>query len=456
MEARAAAARKNDVRKVFFWSLWAANLLIILYFWIVDPGQNLQASFGDVILGIGGLCGLLAMFCILVQLVLMGRLSWLEPTFGMDKLAIFHRYNGFAALCFVILHPPLVVLGNSIINGISFIEQDIVIFQFYPFVVFAALGALLLFVTVGTSVFAVRKHLKFEVWYFIHLANYLVVGLVFAHQFANGSTILNSQEFSYYWAALYIFVVLNVLIWRFGLPITRFLARGFRVEKIVAESPTATSVYMTANKMQGFSAKAGQFILVRFLTKGMWWQEHPFSLSQIPNGKNFRITVRQLGDFTNQIPSLKPGTPVIVNGPFGSFTADKQRTNKVAYLAGGIGITPIMALLRERADQGLYEDAIFVYGVRNEDEIVFRQDLEAVCAKARVRLAYVISDQPSFKGEKGYIDKEKIQKLIPDVATRDVFICGPPVMVNKLAPTLLEIGVKKQMLHFERFSLHKQ
>ncbi|HSE29478.1 MAG TPA: ferric reductase-like transmembrane domain-containing protein [Candidatus Saccharimonadales bacterium] len=444
------------IEKMILWGLWFANLAIIFGFWFYSSGQFLFNGWSELLLGLGRLAGLLATFCVLMQFVAMGRLGWLEPIFGMDRLAIFHRRNGIAVLILILLHPPLISLGYMQITGFTMLQQISYTLLNTPFVAFAALGLLLLLLTICSSIYIARKHLKFETWYFVHLANYLAILLIFGHQFANGSTLLGNPWFKYYWIGLYVFTALNLIVWRFLKPVYKFFYHDFKVQQVVAETPTATSVYISGKNMQNFKAEGGQFVLVRFLTKELGLQEHPFSLSMIPDRERLRLTIRQLGDFTNQVPGLKPGTPVVVSGPFGSFTQDRQITDKVLFIAGGIGITPIRSLIEERVKNNQKQDAVLVYASRNLKEIALKTEIEHLCSQAKIKLINVLSEEPTYNGEKGYVDAAILERLVPDIKSRDVFICGPPVMVDKIYPALEQLRVPKQLIHAERFSLHKQ
>src|SRR5690606_11363570 len=113
--------------------------------------------------------------------------------------------------------------------------------------------------------------------------------------------------------------------------------------------PTVTSVYITPKRGQGIAVLPGQFVLVRFLSARFGMEEHPFTVSQMVTDGRLRLSIRNSGDFTAAIPKLKIGTPVVVSGPFGRFTAEKAITDKRLFIAGGIGITPIRAMLEEAA-----------------------------------------------------------------------------------------------------------
>lgn len=196
--------------------------------------------------------------------------------------------------------------------------------------------------------------------------------------------------------------------------------------------------------------------MVRFLTKGLGWQEHPFSLSMLPNSKHIRLTIRALGDFTNQVPNIKKGTKVIISGPHGAFTHDKQVTDKVVYIAGGIGITPIRSLIEERANSPQPGDAVFIYGNRTVADTALMDELKALASKINMPIYNVLSEQPGYRGETGYVDEEKIKRLVPDVTKRDVFLCGPPPMMQGVVAALKKLDVPQGQIHYERFSLHKQ
>lgn len=446
----------RTLKKTLVWGFWALNIVVILGFWATGDAR-MELTSGDFVTiwhAVARLLGLLATFCALTQFVLMGRAGWLEPIFGLDRLAIFHRRNGVATILLIVAHSVSMILTHALLSGLG-LEKGIVFTLGLPYVWLAAIAESLFIVTVGASIIIVRKHLKFETWYAVHLFNYAAIAIVPFHQFANGSDLLTNPALRYYWLSLYAFAALNLIIWRFGRTGWLYMRHQFRVEKVVQETPTATSVYITGKNLAKFNAAAGKFIMVRFLDKQRAWQEHPFSLSMLPNAQHFRITVRQLGDFTNSVPNIKPGTPLWVSGPFGAFTHQLQRTNKVVYIAGGIGITPIRSMVEERAARGQKDTAILLYGNRTQADTALLGELQTFAAQINMPIYNVLSEQPNYRGEKGFIDKEKIARLVPDVVSRDVFLCGPPPMMAGIKKALRELGVPDSQVHYERFALHK-
>jgi len=425
-----------------------------VWWWAVPDGW-LEVASGDVPTALHAasrLFGLLATYCALMQFIAMGRIGWLEPIFGLDRLAIFHRRNGVATISFILLHSSLMALTHPLLTGGS---VDLLGVLQLPYVWLAAVAEVLFILTVGLSIYIVRKHLKFETWYAVHLLNYVAIALIPWHQLTNGGDFLTNQTFANYWIALYLFTAACVLYWRFAKVFLQFVRHRFVVQKVVKETPTATSVYITGHNMDGFTARGGQFVLVRFLDAQRWTQEHPFSLSRLPDGKTIRLTIRQLGDFTNTVPDIAPGTHVAVSGPFGAFTHRQRRTQKLLYIVGGIGITPIRSMVEEQANMGERDNAIMLYGNRTEADTIFLDELYVLASKTGLQLHNVLSDQKDYQGETGFIDQEKIIRLVPDVKERDVFLCGPPPMMWGIMDQLKVLGVPPEQIHYERFALHK-
>lgn len=451
---RAATARRRGLNQALIRGFWLFNLGLIGWFWVSGNWLAVQGGGGAALIALARLLGMVATFCALTQFVLMGRAGWLEPVFGLDRLALFHRLNGYATLVLVLSHPLLMSLGYALFSDLNPVAQYFALWEL-PYVMLASLAVATLVSTVGVSVYIVRKHLKFETWYLVHLANYAAVLLFVWHQFANGGDLLSNDAFKWYWISLYLFAGLNILLWRWIKPVVQSWRYDFRVEKTVPATPTATSVYISGRGLDKFKAQAGQFVMVRFWTPGLRFQEHPFSLSQLPNDEHLRVTVRQLGDFTNQVPKLPVGTRVIVSGPHGAFTHQQAASDRLLYIAGGIGITPIRSMLEERAQWDNPPEAVLLYANRSIAETALIDELTAIASKSNLRLFNVLSDEPNYKGEKGYIDKEKIVRLVPDVAKRDIFLCGPPPMMVGVRTALAELGVKPHQIHYERFALHK-
>ncbi len=430
------------MKKIILSLLFLTNLGAIIGLWAYGSFSYVASgNMGEILIGLGRLCGLLAEFLILVELLLISRIPFIERAFGFDKLNKAHRWIGYGLLISILLHPLLLLFGYANVQGLSLIQQSKDFILHWEDVLNAIIGVgIILFV--GTiSLPIIRKRMRYESWHIMHLGMYFALVLIFDHQIKTAD--LRSGAPLYYWLVLNYSVFGLLLLYRFSRPVWLYWRHRFYVEKIVQESYNVWSVYITGRSMEKFTFDSGQYIHVIFWKKGLR-QPHPFSLSKGYDGKSLRISVKALGDFTNQISSLTPGTLVFIEGPFGRFTKRVAKAKKCAYIAGGIGITPIRALIEESKQSNT--DMILLYGNRTSRDIVFEGELTPL-----VRILSVLSEG-SGQGEHGRIDGEKIKRLIPDILERDVYVCGPPLMMNGVIQVLEQLGLPKQFIHFEKFA----
>lgn len=432
---------------------WYTNLLIILYIWAATSVTLItDGGLGGLSLAFGRLFGLLAAYFALTQFLLMGRILWIERAFGLDHLASYHRLNGYMAIYSILIHAQLVVLGYALSSKTNFFSQYADVIKNYSYVAWALVASILFLMVVASSIYIVRRKLKFETWYYVHLIVYAAIILAFFHQLAVGGSFLELEWARDYWYVLYAFVGFNVLFWRFTWPTINLLRYGFKVSQVESETATTTSIYIAGRNLDKLGAKAGQYVLVRFLGKGFIFQEHPFSLSALPTEDTLRLTVKKVGDYTSVIPNLKVGTRVLISGPFGRFTSDIARTDKRLFIAGGVGITPIRTLLEEALDNG--KGCILLYANRSQDDVIFMSEIATLKQRGLKLVPVFSSPSPGFDGETGYVDAARLERLVPDFAERDVYICGPQPMMDSIITDLRATSLPADQLHFERFALH--
>lgn len=429
--------------------LLLVNLLIIFFFWGNNSGLLLRQGLPNVLISLGRLFGLLAVYFVLLQFLLIGRAVWIEKTFGLDKLFQLHHLNGLFSMVFIIFHPIFLIIGYAFATKKSVFDQFAIFLTSYEDVSRAFIAVIIFIVIVFSSIYIARKKLKYESWYFIHIFTYLAVLLAWGHQLKNGEDFLVNKAFVYYWYGLYTFVFGNVLVFRFFKILYLFIKHKFVVEKIVKETDDVVSVYISGKSINQFQVEPGQFMIFRFLTKDFWWQTHPFSLSQIPNGKNIRITVKNVGDFTSQLPSIKKGVSVMIDGPFGTFTKEQSKKEKLLLIVGGIGITPIHSLLQEMLENN--KDVILLYCIKNQKDIVFEREIKELRKKYNFSVYFILTKEKKEGYLHGRLDGEKIQLLVKDFKEREVYICGPVPMMEALKKELVGLGVSNSYIHYEKF-----
>ena len=400
----------------------------------------------SLLTGLGRVSGLLGAYLVLVQLLLLARLPLLDRLIGFDRLTAWHRRNGFAALALLLAHAALITAGYTLGDRISLWAQVERLITGYPGVITAVAGLAALIAVTLTSVVIVRRRLRYETWYFVHLYAYLAVALAFSHQLATGSDFVGEPLARAYWYALYGGTLATLVTFRLGVPLARSAWHRLRVERVVEEGPGVISIEVGGVRLERLRARTGQFFTWRFLTRDRWWEAHPFSLSAAPDGRRLRITVKGVGDYTGALAAIPPGTRVIAEGPFGSFTTATRRRPRVALIAGGVGITPIRALLEDMP--GGPGDIAVVYRALQAGDVILRAELDELARRRGAELHYVIGDHR----EQELLSPEHLLRLVPDIAARDVYVCGPPGMTEATRASLGRSGVPRQHIYTERFA----
>ena len=429
-----------------------ANAIVIVGFWWFSSGFEITRNASDLFNGIGRVTGLLGTYLVLWQLLFMARLPWLEHAFGLERMAVLHKWNGYLAIGLLIGHAVFQTVGYQLGDGKDLVGQVADFIVSYQGLL-AAIVALGLFVAVVVmSVTIARRGLAYETWYFIHLYAYLAVVLAFSHQLATGVDFAGNPAFVWYWCGLYVVVGGSLVLYRLVGPLATYRRHRFRVHSIEKEARGVFSIYISGRDLDQFEAEAGQFAIWRFIDRKRWWQAHPFSISAVPNGRRLRITVKNIGDFTNDVHTLKPGTPILVDGPFGKFI-ERPQNSKVLLIAGGIGITPIRPLAEEMAADGF--NVRVLYRAHSEGDIVFKKELDALSAQEDlVRVDYLLTTVGGRRQSRdAWFSPSSLAGLVPDIFDRVVYVCGPAGMMAVVRSSLEALRIPTDQIRTEVFRL---
>ena len=446
-----AAATDDAVRLGAGLALWGA-LLLVTYWWLRDGGIADVAGLGDALTSAGRLTGLVGSVLLLAQVLLMARVPALERAFGQSRLAELHRWVGFGSVSLVGVHVLTVTWGYAAASVAAFPRMLWQLTWDYPGMLLAVAGAACLVMVAVTSIRAARRRLRYESWHLLHLYAYLGVGLALPHQLWTGADLTASTARTVFWWAAWGAAAAAVLTWRVGLPVAVNLRHRLRVAGVVTEAPGVWSIHLTGRRLDRLGAEPGQFLLFRFLGRPGRSRAHPYSLSAAPDGRTLRVTVADAGDGSREVASLTPGTRVWIEGPYGRLTPRAREGRGVAFIGAGVGMTPLRALL-----EGMpYAPGEAVYVERCRTSGLFAAEVDAI---ARRRGARVVRLPGPRRADHSWLppltrpvdDATALRGWIPDIADRDVYLCGPAAWADLVRTSLTAAGHPPSRLHDETF-----
>ncbi|NIZ92275.1 ferredoxin reductase family protein [Kineococcus rubinsiae] len=386
---------------------------------------------------------MLAGYGVLVMIALMSRAPALERGVGADVLARWHGVGGRIVVTLVLVHAWAAVLTWSQSRGEGPLLSSWQVLHL-PDLMTATLGTLLLLTVAAVSARSARRRLSYETWHGLHLLTYVAIGLSFAHQLA-GPDFTGHLWLQIVWSLLYAEVFGLLLAHRVIAPLRQGVRHRLRVDAVLPLAPGVVSIVVAGEHLEELHAEPGQFFRWRFLTSPTWRSAHPFSLSAAPTGHHLRITVKALGGGSTLLQHIPVGTRVLAEGPYGAMTAAARTRRHVLLIAGGVGITPLRTLL-ETLPVLPGQDLTLLYRARSTAELLFRDELDAIAHHRSVRVRYLLGADRSSLTAPG------LQRLVPDIAERDVYLCGPPNLADTVRRTLAELNVPDRQVHEERFA----
>lgn len=428
-------------KRIIVFGAFALVLLIPIVLWsVIEP---LSYRFGTTITffsSLGKLAGIVGITLFAVTLVLATRLPLLDRCLkGLTEVHLYHHYLGAFSFLFILAHPLLMLvqyLAISVPAAALFLlpggglEKDLGIY--------ALLGMIAVMMV---TLFA-------RLIYQIKLTTHKMFGVIFV--LASFHMLLISSDVSSYTPLkVYMFgiVVLGTAAYAYRLfldyfPIRKYvytitaLTRGEGIVEIKMKPQGASMAYVP-----------GQFMFVHFESKGVTREVHPFSISS--GGEDeLSITVKNLGDYTSTLPKLKIGERAYLEGPFGVFNHNQGMHAKQIWIAGGVGITPYLGMVRSFKDKAQEKTIDLYYSVRSRKDLAYLDELQKV---ARVSKRFRVI--PNVSDEQGYLTVKRIRETSGDLNGVDIFLCGPPLMVQNLKEQLFLYKIPKKNIYYEEFVL---
>lgn len=421
------------------------GLLAVIVLGISAESERALQAPGGVLTFAGELAGLAGTYLLLLMILLIGRIPLLERTVGQDRLVRWHRRIGPWPICLLILHAFLIVAGYAEADSTGLVHQLWLQLTTYPDVLAAAVGLGLLILAGVTSFRAVRRRVRYETWWVVHLYTYLALALAFSHQLANGASFVGHPLSRALWSLLWAATAGTVLICRVALPAWRTLRHQLRVVEVREEGPGVVSVICSGRRLEQLAVSGGQFFQWRFLVRGLWWQAHPYSLSALPQPPYLRVTVKGLGDQSQALSRIPKGTRVAIEGPYGVFTDHVRKRARVLLVAAGVGITPIRALLEDLPSQ---VDVTVILRASRPEDVVLRDELATM---VRARPGAVLHELIGPR-QQVVLDSPTLHRMVPDVRHRDVYVCGPDGFAEGVRVAARRLAVPDDRIHLEEFA----
>ncbi|MFC1432575.1 ferric reductase-like transmembrane domain-containing protein [Streptacidiphilus sp. N1-3] len=431
----------------------------VVCLWVMDQGGPLGLASMDRALGsLGLLTGLLASDLLLLQVVLLARIPWVERAWGHDLLTRRHRWIGFASFWLMMAHVALFAVERVARDPAAAGQALLQVFVTDSWMLFATVGTLLLIMVVATSARAARRRLRYESWHLLHLYAYLGIGFSFPHTLADGADFHGAWSRAYWWT-LYLFAVAVTLLYRLALPAWRSFRHRLRVEQVTGEGTGVVSVTMRGRRLDRLRTQSGQFFIWRFLDGPGWTRGNPYTLSAAPTPDQLRITVKAAGDGSARAARLRPGTRVLIEGPYGTMTARRRSNPHMLLVAAGIGVTPLRALLEDTPYAP--GEATLVYRYSETQHAFLAEELRQIAERRGVRLHFLPGPRSAdgswqAAGTAGAApdsdDARALARLVPDITACDLYVCGPPAWLRAVRRAARRAGVHRDHLHTEDFA----
>lgn len=392
--------------------------------------------------------GILAFSMILAEFILSGRFKSISNGIGMDVTMRFHQVMARTALGFALVHPFL--FGGSPAGGdrpwdptrqltlttdFSDLASGIAAFLLLPCLILLAIGR-------------TRLNQTHETWRLIHGLGALVIAALLLHHTVYAGRYGSQPVMTGLWVAMTA-VAAGSLLYVYLIVPLRQRSRPWRLASVTRLTPKQWEVTLTPDGHPGLDFKAGQFVWLNLGHSAFSMRENPFSICSAPAaGPSVSFMIKELGDFTRTIGQIEPGTPAYLDGPYGSLTVQGHPEPGVALIAGGVGIAPLLSILRQMRLTDDPRKARVIYGNRALDQIAHREELDGQ------DVTYVLSEPPDdWAAETGLIDAPLLDRLFtPEEFNTWVFvICGPPAMMDGVEDHLLKRGTPSHRILLERF-----
>lgn len=397
--------------------------------------------------------GMTAFAILLMEFVLSGRFRTISRRAGMDVTMRFHQLLARTAVAFIVLHPflyqtPLRAHGlpwdmtgqmSLGLSATTLTTGGLALILLVPFVLMAIYRD-----QIGKS---------YETWRLTHGVGAILIAGLSAHHAIGAGRYSADPLLAGFWLVLLAIATLTLIL----VYVVRPLMHTQSPWRVASVAPIADRIWELVLEPDGdyrFRFEAGQFAWINVGHSPFSLSENPFSIASAPSDEQrLGFVIKELGDFTSSLGQIEPGTPAYVDGPYGHMTGRAQAAGLVL-IAGGVGIAPMLSILRHMRAQKDARPVVLFYGNRFAEQIIYRDELDVMAEMLDLSIHMVLSEpDQGWTGEVGFVDSALFERVFRDIDSRDWFhlICGPPAMIEKIEGDLLSRGVPASRIVSERF-----
>ncbi|GGE55212.1 oxidoreductase [Streptosporangium jomthongense] len=386
---------------------------------------------------------------VLMEFILSGRFKAISNGVGLDVTMRFHQMMARTALVFALLHPFLYQGTPSggqrpwdptreltITTDFSALSTGIVAYLLLASLALLAIGR-------------TQLDYKYETWRLLHGIGALLIAVLLWHHTVYAGRYGSQPVMTWVWLAMTGVAVGSLLTVYLLIPLLQ-KARPWRVASVTQLTPKQWEVTVKPDGHSGLDYKAGQFVWLNVGNSPFSMKENPFSICSAPAaGPEISFMIRELGDFTRTIGQIKTGTVAYLDGAYGNLSIDGRTEPGVALIAGGVGLAPLLGILRQMRLTGDSREVKLIYGNRVIDQVAYRDELGAD------DVIYVLSEPPeTWQGETGVIDAALMDRVFSEREFSEwVFVmCGPRIMMDVVEDHLINRGTPSHRILSERFN----
>jgi len=387
--------------------------------------------------------------------ILFSHIDW-----GVTK----HKKIGQLIGIFFFLHPLLIILPKFFLSPADGMRaMDLMLFSSNAHTLTGIIAWVGLIIWVLLSIFKDKLPMKYETWKLTHLLGFIFIA-IFAtlHVTQVGRHGQMQPELNLIWWVLCALCCYSML-YNYLLKPHKIKNNTFSLKSVKKVSLSDWDLTLTLAPNTRFNFKAGQFVWLSTDKESSPLQAHPFSIASTShNLPDMSFIIRDLGDYTSHLDELKIGQDVYIDGPYGQLTLDKSnKFTAITLIAGGVGIGPMLGLLRELAQRQDTRQIRLIYANQSIKQMVYQQEIQSLTKTLAHFSQYLVTEQETAEEQKiegpiyhGYINVQIIQDCVGDQNIKDhaFYLCGPKPMVMAVNKQLSQLKVPRKNIYFEQLA----